>query len=223
MPKIYKRICIYCHKEYKGEGKKYCSKTCYFNDPNTLVKMKKGKMPEATKIKLSIAKKGCVPWNKGKKWSIITRRRISDAVKGRIPWNKGISRTDEEKEKISANHADVSGTKNPNFGRGERIEGKNNPNWHGGIAFFPYTEEFKPRIKRCIRERDQYQCILCKKEESSLNRKLEIHHIDYDKKNCSEKNLVSLCRSCHGKTNYKRDYWRLFFINNYVKHLYPIS
>lgn len=40
---------------------------------------------------------------------------------------------------------------------------------------------------------------------------LTVHHIDYDKYNCNEQNLITLCRSCHPKTNFNRDYWKLFF------------
>lgn len=37
------------------------------------------------------------------------------------------------------------------------------------------------------------------------------HPIDYNKKNCDPINLITLCLECHGKTNYKRDYWIEFF------------
>jgi hypothetical protein len=36
---------------------------------------------------------------------------------------------------------------------------------------------------------------------------LDIHHIDYDKNNLQENNLISLCQKCHGKTNFNREYW----------------
>jgi len=35
--------------------------------------------------------------------------------------------------------------------------------------------------------------------------------IDYDKLNIKPKNLISLCHSCHMKTNYNREYWRQRF------------
>jgi len=41
--------------------------------------------------------------------------------------------------------------------------------------------------------------------------KLSVHHIDYDKMNSNEKNLISLCVSCHGKTNINRKHWIIFF------------
>ena len=41
--------------------------------------------------------------------------------------------------------------------------------------------------------------------------KFHIHHIDYDKKNSVEMNLITLCAKCHSKTNYKRDNWKTYF------------
>ena len=41
----------------------------------------------------------------------------------------------------------------------------------------------------------------------------DVHHIDYDKKNNSKKNLITLCRSCHAKTNFKRKEWQTLFEN----------
>ncbi|TXH47080.1 MAG: HNH endonuclease, partial [Desulfurellales bacterium] len=39
-------------------------------------------------------------------------------------------------------------------------------------------------------------------------RKLQVHHIDYDKKNSHPDNLIALCHSCHMKTNFNRSYWK---------------
>jgi len=45
-----------------------------------------------------------------------------------------------------------------------------------------------------------------------INKKqLDVHHINYNKKNCDINNLVSLCRSCHMKTNFNREYWIKYF------------
>ena len=41
--------------------------------------------------------------------------------------------------------------------------------------------------------------------------KLSIHHIDYNKKNCKEDNLISLCVHCHGLTNKNRNSWINYF------------
>jgi len=40
-----------------------------------------------------------------------------------------------------------------------------------------------------------------------------VHHIDYSKNNCSHNNLITLCKVCHTKTNYNRNYWQLKFTN----------
>jgi len=85
------------------------------------------------------------------------------------------------------------------------------PNWQGGISFEPYTAEFNNGLKLQIRKRDNYTCQECGKTEKQLKRKLSIHHIDYNKKNNDENNLISLCSKCHGKTNFKRKDWTTYF------------
>ena len=50
---------------------------------------------------------------------------------------------------------------------------------------------------------------------------LDIHHIDYDKKNNDINNLIALCRSCHCKTNGEREYWTDYlkeFMNGSLSH-----
>ena len=37
------------------------------------------------------------------------------------------------------------------------------------------------------------------------------HHIDYDKENNKENNLITLCCSCHSKTNFEREDWTKYF------------
>lgn len=54
---------------------------------------------------------------------------------------------------------------------------------------------------------DNYTCCVCGKK----SQKLVIHHIDYNKTNSNVQNLISLCTSCHGKTNFNREIWQLFF------------
>ena len=49
--------------------------------------------------------------------------------------------------------------------------------------------------------------------------KLKRNHIDYDKLNCNPDNLISLCNSCHSKTNYNRNYW----INYFERSFNPIE
>jgi len=93
--------------------------------------------------------------------------------------------------------------------------GENNPNWQGGVSFEPYSQDWTKDLKEQIRQRDNYQCQICfvHQEELSYKQKLDVHHIDYDKKNCNPDNLISLCKSCHVKTSNKknREQWVDYF------------
>lgn len=103
------------------------------------------------------------------------------------------------------------GALNSNFGNGIAVTGAKNPAWKGGISFEPYSTDFVGTLKRKIRVRDGHACSICRTQQEQLPRALDIHHIDYDKKNTAESNLVALCQSCHAKTNYRRQEWIDFF------------
>jgi len=95
---------------------------------------------------------------------------------------------------------------------GEKHSGENSPMWLGGISFEPYAASFNNALKRKIRERDNYTCQLCGLPQNGKS--LAVHHIDYNKKNNLEPNLISLCPllpSCHNKTNHNRGYWQEYF------------
>lgn len=79
------------------------------------------------------------------------------------------------------------------------MTGEGSPAWQGGKSFEEYPSEFSNRLKEAIRERDEFKCQLCGAGEEKENH--SAHHIDYTKSNCSFYNLISLCRSCHGKTS----------------------
>lgn len=89
--------------------------------------------------------------------------------------------------------------------------GERNPAWRGGTSFEPYPPTFNGQLKEATRKRDNYTCQLCGIRESQLLQKLSVHHMDYNKDNCSLTNLISLCRSCNGKVNTNREYWREYF------------
>jgi len=86
-----------------------------------------------------------------------------------------------------------------------------NPNWLKGISFEPYTIEFSNELREKIRERDNHECQFCHTHQKDLDRELCVHHIDYNKQNCKEENLVSLCLKCHIKSNFNRDYYYAYF------------
>ncbi len=84
---------------------------------------------------------------------------------------------------------------------------ENHPNWNGGTSYGSYCPKFDSKLKETIKLRDNGVCQIC----GDVGIQLHIHHIDYDKKNSDERNLITLCNFCHGKTNYKRESWLRFF------------
>lgn len=69
-----------------------------------------------------------------------------------------------------------------------------------------YPPEFDLDLKKQIRKREGNRCFLC--GSSKTLQGLPVHHIDYNKTNSNESNLVALCEKCHPKTNGNRDYWQ---------------
>jgi len=106
-------------------------------------------------------------------------RKVSESLKGRIF-------TEEHRRNIGKTNC-----------------GEKNYGWLGGVSFLPYSYKFTKHLKESIKARDSYKCRLCGKED-----KLYIHHIDYNKLNTDTTNLISLCLSCHIKTNYNRNCWK---------------
>ena len=90
--------------------------------------------------------------------------------------------------------------------------GKNHTSYINGSSFEPYDAGFSRRLKEKIRKRDNYKCKLCgtnnKIHIKHFKSGLCIHHIDYNKKNCDLSNLVSLCNSCHSKTQWNKKHWQ---------------
>ena len=136
------------------------------------------------------------------------KRKMSQQMSGKGNPMYGKPNSPEAKAKISAKlKGRFAGDKNPMAGR----FGSEHPNWKGGIAYLPYASEFNDKLKEFIRERDNYTCQECGVSQSECIYPLSPHHIDYDKMNCAETNLISLYQSCHSKTNYNREYWQEHF------------
>ena len=129
---------------------------------------------------------------KGHKHSKKTKRKISKSLKGH-KYNLGHKHSKETKKKIS----------NSNKGK---TKGEKCHFWKGGISFEPYSVNWTETLRKSIRQRDKYTCQICEKEPA-----VQVHHIDYDKKNSNPNNLVTLCKSCHSKTNTNREYWIKYF------------
>jgi endogenous inhibitor of DNA gyrase (YacG/DUF329 family) len=90
--------------------------------------------------------------------------------------------------------------------------GKDSPSWLGGKSYEPYTPDFNGSLKAKIKLRDKYECQICGLLEKDKKLPFNIHHIDYDKNNSKESNLILLCHRCHLKTNNSRTKWKEFFM-----------
>lgn len=89
--------------------------------------------------------------------------------------------------------------------------GEKNNNWQGGISKEEYGFDWTRELKEKIRAHDNHTCQLCDKKQKQEKTKLQVHHIDYNKKNNKEWNLITLCLSCHGKTGTSRESWQEYF------------
>jgi len=181
----------------------------------------------ATRNKLGRFIKGNKPWCTGKKRPEITgenhplygkhhtkktKRKMREAHKGRIAWNKGKKLSKEHRKRLSESHKGITHSVSKEAREKIRKALMGNKNgWLGGISFEPYGVEFNNKLKEKIRERDNYCCQECHQTQKELGYKLPVHHIDYNKKNNQEDNLISLCRNCHAQTGFNRGDWENYF------------
>lgn len=92
-----------------------------------------------------------------------------------------------------------------------RRKGENHHLWNGGTSRLPYHPSWSREYKESIRKEYNHTCQICGKTKTELQEDLSVHHIDYDKQNCTKENLTVLCKSCHCKTNYNRSFWINYF------------
>jgi hypothetical protein len=194
---------------YNKSNKHYCSVTCVnrkYSDKcivdgcnrksnsNGLCNMhykrlkKHGSIDKYKHIMTAEQKKHLSAINKGKKISAETRNKISNS-------NRGVRKQPfslEHRLKISkANYEYFQ-----NLGLGDKA---------------PYGNDWTRMLRISIRERDNYSCQICGEKQGDIAH--HVHHIDYDKTNCDPKNLITLCASCHMKTNFNTKKWINYFKN----------
>ena len=153
------------------------------------------KQPNAKKIiekRLNTLKKKGFP----KPWLGKHRPDVMRKVnEGRDRWTK------DNPEKLKEKYGEMKG----------HWIGDKNPNWAEGKSKERYGEDWTDELRESIRMRDKYICQLCGIHQDEIERKLQVHHIDYNKYNLNPNNLISLCTSCHMKTNFNRESWIHYF------------
>lgn len=101
-----------------------------------------------------------------------------ESKKGKPSGSTGIKWTAQQRQKI----------------RGRKgLSGSQNPNWAGGIKKY-YTTNFRRKLNKLVKQRDGFKCTQCNSEKSLI-----VHHIDHNHRNDSLTNLITWCRSCHGR------------------------
>jgi predicted nucleic acid-binding Zn ribbon protein len=86
--------------------------------------------------------------------------------------------------------------------------------WKGGIHNYPYCPKFNEDLKTRVRTFFDNKCFNCGKTQTENKKALCVHHVNYNKNACCDETpalFVSLCDSCHGKTNKNREYWENVF------------
>jgi len=161
------------------------------------------KQTEENKKRISKTLKGRKGINAGKKLSEEWKSKISKSMKGK-------HHTEETKRKLSESNKGKFRSEEYRRNISEAKRGEKNSQWRGGLSFNPYVIEWTDDLRESIRKRDDYICQLCgihKDELIGRFKKLDVHHIDYNKDNLNPCNLITLCRKCHSKTNFDREKW----------------
>lgn len=151
---------------------------------------------QTQEARTKIAKANSKPKSKEHVNRVIESRKNNGWFKNLEETRKNMSKT--RKNKIASGEIKIK-------------SGKEHPLWNSGSSFEPYGLEFNKKLREQIRERDNDACQECGKTLKELKRGLGVHHIDYNKKNNSIFNLITLCNNCHSKTNFNRKHWENYF------------
>ena len=207
--------CLVCGESFtvseyrfnKGRGK-YCSRDCFYEH------LKKNSKKISVICAYCGEKFKTYQFNLDRGGGIYCSKDcFNKTLPGRESPMKGKKHNKEVREKMSLSQIGMVHTLERRLKQSTRMRGERNHFWEGGKTKEIYPEGWNKILKNIIRERDDYICQMegCGIHQDELSCKLDVHHIDYNKDNIDPKNLISLCRSCHIKTNCNRDYWLNYF------------
>lgn len=161
-----------------------------------------------TKEKLRLAKLGKPSGKKGFKCSPETIKKLKEASKRqtnkRGPKGKPWSLVRRQAQ-ISRNGKPYKRSLHSGRPKGRRVFSSIIKN---GKEYHPLWNE----IRKLVYVRDKYKCQECGVHcHNTTKRRIQCHHIDYDILNNDLSNLITLCASCHVKTNFRRENWILYY------------
>lgn len=139
-------------------------------------------------------------WNKEKanrQWRAKTRGKRQD--KRRRSKSETKLLTPEEKERARQTWDWLLSFRQRERDERKRLAGEYPDSW---------TKAFRDKLK----SRDKNTCFLCR--HTNKPSRLHLHHINYYKYDCDSYNLITLCGSCHPKTNHQRKKWLELFHRN---------
>lgn len=181
-------VCPICKDRFfycSGNPGNYCSESC-----STTQKNYNNGISKETAIKIGLS-------NKGKRRTIEQKEQMKfrpqclKLINGE--WNPMWNPESVEKRRLGVIKSGV-------------YSGKNNPNWQNGLSLQLYPRCFNNTLRVRIKTRDNYICQnpFC----DNISGSLQVHHIDHNKNNNNEKNLITLCQRCNLQANYeKRDFY----------------
>lgn len=181
--------CLNCTKTFfsdkfcKNRNPKFCSKYCFQNR----------QISNETRKKLSDAKKGRSPWNKG--FHMWEGKQHPKGTLGKPSKRKGIKASPETIKKLKESHY---GIKYP-----QRC-GENHWFWKGGVT----SENVKIRKssdyanwRRKVFERDDFTCQICQQRGGKLHADHIMPFSTHPELRLELSNGRSLCIDCHKKTD----------------------
>lgn len=158
---------------------------------------------EETRKQMSVKRKGKKPWNIGKSGTNLGKT-FSEEHKQKIgASNRGKTRSEETRRKISKSHKGLQSL-------------EKHPMWKGGISFEPYCPKFNFEFKERVRRFFNFTCQMCGHVWQEGEKRLSVHHVNYDKMVCCndvKPLFVTVCHTCHVKTQFNREYWEEVFTN----------
>lgn len=184
--------CKICNKEfksYKSQNRKFCSKECRLRFMSILL---------SGKIKVARLIKKC----KFCKKEFIVPRYMMNKIYCSL--------------ECKIKNMDSSHLLKYAFKKGHPSWNKGKTNSNKKIKRELYPSNFTKELKEKIIQRDECQCVLCGFSRNDHKLKyhcdLHVHHIDYNKQNCNENNLITTCIRHNTKANHnsKRKWWYVF-------------